>query len=141
MNNNNYCGVYMIKNDVDNRLYIGIAEDIGMRWATHMSLLQSGKHPSVYLQMAVKEYGIDNFTFTILCECSKDKLYEMEQYYIFCLDTVNPEVGYNRQYGGQTNRPCSATKRLMSESHKGKKHSEETKRKISETMRKRNKKK
>ena len=74
---NNYCGVYMIQNNVNNKMYIGIAEDIGMRWATHMSLLQSGKHPSVYLQKAVKEYGIDNFTFTILCECSKDKLYEM----------------------------------------------------------------
>ena len=133
---NNYCGVYMIQNVVNNKMYIGIAEDIGMRWATHMSLLQSGKHPSVYLQKAVKEYGIDNFTFTILCECSKDKLYEMEQYYIFCLETTDRRVGYNRQYGGQTNRPCRETRDKMAKAHLGKKHSEETKRKIAESMRK-----
>lgn len=126
----NVCGIYLIQNIVDNKIYIGQAEDIGLRWSTHLSLLQAGKHPSKYLQQAVDEYGLENFTFTILCECSKEKLNELEQYYIFCLDATIPEVGYNRQYGGTTNRPCEATRRLMSEAHKGKKHSEETKRKI-----------
>lgn len=129
----NVCGIYLIQNIVDNKIYIGQAEDIGLRWSTHLSLLQAGKHPSKYLQQAVDEYGLENFTFTILCECSKEKLNELEQYYIYCLDTTYPEIGYNRQYGGKSNRPCADTRRLMSEAHKGKKHSEETKRKIGES--------
>lgn len=129
----NVCGIYLIQNIVDNKIYIGQAEDIGLRWSTHLSLLQAGKHPSKYLQQAVDEYGLENFTFTILCECSKEKLNELEQYYIYCLGTTYPEIGYNRQYGGKSNRPCADTRRLMSEAHKGKKHSEETKRKIGES--------
>lgn len=132
----NTCGIYMIENQINNKIYIGQAEDIGLRWATHLSMLQSGKHPSVYLQKAANMYGIDNFSFTILCECNKDQLNTLEQYFIFCFDSTNPKVGYNRQYGGQTNRPCKETRILMSESHRGKKHSADTRRKMSESHRK-----
>ena len=123
-------GIYLIQNEIDGKMYIGQAEDIGLRWSSHLSLLQSGKHPSKYLQQAVNKYGIENFSFTVICECEKEKLNELEQYYIYCLETTDPRVGYNRQYGGTSNRPCADTRRLMSEAHKGKKHSEETKRKI-----------
>lgn len=129
------CGIYLIQNEINGKMYIGQAIDIGLRWSTHLSLLQSGKHPSRYLQEAVNKYGIENFTFTVLCECEENKLNELEQYYIFCLETTDPRVGYNRQFGGQTNRPCKATRDLMSKAHTGKKHSEETKRKIGESHR------
>lgn len=128
-------GIYLIQNVIDGRMYVGQAEDIGMRWSTHISLLQNNKHHSRYLQEAVNKYGIENFNFTILCECEKSKLHEMEQYFIYCLETTDPKVGYNRQYGGQSNRPCKATRELMSKAHRGKKHSEETKRKIGEAHR------
>lgn len=124
------CGIYMIMNEIDNKIYIGQAEDIGLRWSSHLSMLKSGKHPSKYLQQAVNEFGIENFIFTILCECEKEKLNELEQYYIFCFSSTDPAVGYNRQFGGQSNRPSMQTRKLMSEAHKGKKHSNETKKKI-----------
>ena len=129
------CGIYMIQNNIDGKMYVGQAEDIGLRWSSHLSLLQSGKHPSKYLQQAVNKYGIENFSFTVLCECEKEKLNELEQYYIYCLETTDQRVGYNRQYGGTSNRPCKATRELMSKAHRGKKHSEETKRKIGESHR------
>lgn len=124
------CGIYMIQNNIDGKIYIGQAEDIGLRWSSHLSLLQSGKHPSKYLQQAVNKYGIENFSFTVLCECEKEKLNELEQYYIYCLESTDQRVGYNRQYGGTSNRPCKATRELMSKAHKGKKHSQQTKDKI-----------
>lgn len=130
------CGIYMIQNVVNNKIYIGQAEDIGLRWSYHMSLLKQGKHPSVYLQQAVTKYGIENFSFTIIEECLEEELNTLEQYYIFCLETTDRRVGYNRQYGGQTNRPCRETRDKMAKAHLGKKHSEETKRKIAESMRK-----
>lgn len=131
----NVCGIYMIINEIDDKIYIGQAEDIGLRWSSHLSLLKSGKHPSKYLQQAVDEFGIENFSFIVLCECEKEKLNEMEQYYIYCFDSIDSAAGYNRQYGGQTNRPSKQTKKLMSEAHKGRKHSEETKRKIGNSHR------
>ena len=67
-------GIYMIQNEIDGKMYVGQAEDIGLRWSTHLSLLQSGKHPSKYLQEAVDQFGIENFSFTILCECVESKL-------------------------------------------------------------------
>ena len=73
------CGIYMIQNNIDGKMYVGQAEDIGLRWSSHLSLLQSGKHPSKYLQQAVNKYGIENFSFTVLCECEKEMLNEMEQ--------------------------------------------------------------
>lgn len=129
------CGIYLIQNIIDGKIYIGQAVDIGLRWSSHISLLQAGKHPSKYLQEAVDKFGIDNFTFTILCECEENQLDTLEQYYIFCLESTDQRVGYNRQYGGTSNRPCKATRELMSKAHKGKKHSEETKRKIGESHR------
>ena len=130
-------GIYMIQNLLDGKIYIGQAEDIGLRWSYHINQLKAGKHPSKYLQEAVNAVGIDNFCFRVICECPKEQLNTMEQYYIFCLETTDPRAGYNRQWGGSSNRPCESTKKLMAESHRGKKHSEETKRKISETMKKR----
>ena len=56
------CGIYLIQNIIDGKIYIGQAVDIGLRWSSHLSLLQAGKHPSKYLQEAVNKFGIDNFT-------------------------------------------------------------------------------
>ena len=97
------CGIYLIQNIIDGKIYIGQAVDIGLRWSSHLSLLQAGKHPSKYLQEAVDKFGIDNFTFTILCECEENQLDTLEQYYIFCLESTDQRVGYNRQYGGTSN--------------------------------------
>ncbi len=128
-------GIYMIQNKINGKMYIGQAQDIELRWSSHISLLQKGTHPSRYLQNAVNKYGIDNFTFEILCNCSVKELHTLEQYYIFCLETTDSRVGYNRQWGGQTNRPSMETRRLMSLAHKGKKHSEETRKKIGDSHR------
>ena len=62
------CGIYMIQNEIDGKIYIGQAEDIGLRWSSHLSLLQSGKHPSKYLQQAVNKYCIEIFSFILLCD-------------------------------------------------------------------------
>lgn len=128
-------GIYLIQNNVNNKMYIGQAVDIEARWQYHFSTLKNNKHPNRHLQQSVNKYGLDQFTFEILCECSEEQLNTLEQYYIYCLDTTDPNIGYNRQWGGQSNRPSEETKRKMSEAHRGKKHSEETKRKIGDAHR------
>lgn len=138
------CGIYMIQNKVNNKMYIGQAVDIEDRWGDHRSALRGGYHPNKHLQNSWKRDGEENFEFTILLECEESQLNTFEEYYILELMTYNDRVGYNKTYGGGSGRPTEETKRKLSESIKGKycgeksywygKHrSEEHKRKMSES--------
>ena len=126
------CGIYMIQNKVNNKIYIGQAVDIEDRWGEHRRGLRGGYHDNTHLQRSWNKYGEENFEFTILLECDESDLNMYEEYYIFELMTYDPRAGYNKDYGGKSGRPTEETKRKLSESHKGKHHSEETKRKMSE---------
>lgn len=127
------CGIYMIQNKVNNKMYIGQAVDIEKRWGEHRSSLRGGYHPNKHLQRSWSKYGEENFEFIILLECEESDLNMYEEYYIFELMIYDPRVGYNKNYGGDSGRPTEETKRKMSESLKGKQLSEEHKRKLSES--------
>ena len=60
------CGVYMIKNKVNGKFYIGSSVDIQKRWINHRVDLRNNKHHSFQLQQDCSEYGQDNFEFLIL---------------------------------------------------------------------------
>ena len=135
------CGIYMIQNLVNGKMYIGQAVDIERRWRHHRSVLRGNDHDNKHLQRAWNKYGEDNFEFTIICECAESQLNTMEEYYIFELMSYDGRVGYNKTYGGEGCRPTEETRRKQSEAHKGenhymfgKHHSEETKEKMSESL-------
>ena len=125
------CGVYMIRNKVNNKIYIGQAIDIKGRWGRHRRELKDNKHVNKHLQRSWNKYGEESFKFSILLECEESQLNTYEQYYIFELMTYDSRVGYNNTYGGDSGRPTEETKKKMSESNKGKTRSEETRKKIS----------
>lgn len=134
------CGIYMIQNKVNNKIYIGQAVDIEDRWGEHRRGLRGGYHHNKHLQNSWKRDGEENFEFTVLLECEESNLNMYEEYYIFDLMTFDPRVGYNKDYGGKSGRPTEETKRKLSEARKGEKHhmygkqlSEEAKRKMSES--------
>lgn len=134
------CGIYMIQNKVNNKMYIGQAVDIEDRWGEHRRGLRGGYHHNKHLQNSWKRDGEENFEFTVLLECEESNLNMYEEYYIFELMTYDPRVGYNKDYGGKSGRPTEETKRKLSEARKGEKHhmygkqlSEEAKRKMSES--------
>lgn len=127
------CGIYMIQNKVNNKIYIGQAVDIERRWESHKYYLRGNYNsPNKHLQRAWNKYGEDNFEFTIICECDESQLNTMEEYYIFELMTYDLDFGYNKSYGGSSGRPTEETRRKISESNKGKIVSEETRKKNSE---------
>ena len=127
------CGIYMIQNKVNNKIYIGQAVDIEERWKKHKGALRSNRHNNhKHLQRAWNKYGEDNFEFTIICECDENQLNTMEEYYIFELESYDDRVGYNKTYGGGGCRATKETKKKMSEARKGKTLSEETRKKLSE---------
>jgi group I intron endonuclease len=127
-------GIYQIKNLTNNKIYIGSSVDIKARWAGHRSDLKNKKHHSKHLQRSWELHGSNAFEFMIL-EVVKDSelLLEREQHYLDTLRPYEREVGYNncREAGRPTGyKHSEETRRKMSETKKGHKHSEETKRKI-----------
>lgn len=114
-----FCGIYYIKNLFNEKLYIGSSSGILKRWKNHVRELTDNIHPSKYLQLAWNKYGEQAFEFIIIETCEKEKLTEREQYWIDNSNCIIPN-GYNIL--------TKARSRL------GTKHSEETKAKISKSI-------
>jgi len=91
---------------------------------------------------ALRKYGEEAFEWEVIEECySKEELDEMEYHYIIQYNSFNRENGYNLSLGGEGNhgfKHSSETKQKISDSNKGKtlgrKHTEESKRKMSAIM-------
>ena len=95
------CGIYCIENKINGHKYIGLSKDCMKRWSDHYSkCIHSKKEDDIRkpLYMAMRKYGRDNFSFTIIEECPEDKLKEREIYWIEKLDTFHN--GYNATPGG-----------------------------------------
>lgn len=91
-------GIYCIENIINGKKYIGLSQNIELRWQRHRSELKRNKHKNKHLQAAYNLYGVENFKYTILEECESDSLNEREQYWIAYYDTLNQ--GYNQNIGG-----------------------------------------
>lgn len=63
---NKVSGIYMIRNKINDRTYVGRSHDVTERLSGHIKQLVSGKHLNSHLLSDFKEYGISNFTFQIL---------------------------------------------------------------------------
>jgi len=113
------CGVYEIRNILNNNIYIGSSIDISKRWKEHIRDLNADRHCNSHFQRAWNKYGSHNFKFKILetCEPIKDTILHIEQKYLD-LDPV-----YNI---------CTKAGNTL-----GFRYSEESKKKLSEANRKR----
>ena len=126
------CGVYKITNNVNGKVYIGQSVSIQTRWKEHRNSLRRGDSRCTLLQRAWNKHGEENFSFEILELCTEDMLDEVEIMYINMYDSCNN--GYNIESGGNSNKRLSEnTKELLRQSHLGKKMSDETLRKMSES--------
>lgn len=94
------CGIYKITNKINNHSYIGQSINITERWSNEKidSKNENSKSYNSILSQAFRKYGIENFSFEILEECSKEELNDKEKYYIQHYDTYNN--GYNATTGG-----------------------------------------
>ena len=114
-------GIYSITNIVSNNVYYGSSFRVEQRIVRHKSRLLNNKHENKHLQRAYNIYGLESFVFTILEICNESitdvELRKLEQKYI---DGHDKDKLYNQ---------CP-----VAGSTKGKKHSEETKDKISNAL-------
>lgn len=91
-------GIYMVKNTINNKCYIGQSQDIRRRIWMHEHLLNNGIHYNPHLQNAWNKYGSSSFEVKVLELCLTDQLNEREMYYIQLYDSF--KSGYNRTVGG-----------------------------------------
>lgn len=98
MKNEIICGIYGIKNCVNEKMYVGQAINIYKRWEDHICDLDDGKHYNVHLQRSWNLYGRQNFQFLILEKCLAEELNEKEIFYVEKFDSYRN--GYNQTLGG-----------------------------------------
>lgn len=75
-------GIYIIRNIINNKVYIGKSKNVNQRKNAHFSALKLNKHNNQHLQNSYNKYGKDNFEFNILEYCEESLLPTKEMYYI-----------------------------------------------------------
>lgn len=74
--------VYVIKNNINNKIYIGSSVKFNIRKNQHLHHLKKGTHHNPPLQNFINKYGIESICFEIIEKCSSSNLIEREQFYI-----------------------------------------------------------
>lgn len=89
-------GVYAIRNDIDNRLYVGSALNFKVRYYSHRGLLHRNSHHSTRLQCFYNEHGADIFRFELLeIVQNPQQLSATEQLWINATNAASIEAGFN----------------------------------------------
>lgn len=123
------------------KVYIGqTTQSLRIRMYSHRSLSANTNSRSYNLKFAraIRKYGFDQMQWEILeKDIPIEKLDDLERFYISHYDSFRN--GYNSDLGGIKNsrgfKHSEDSKKLMSESKKGKSVSAKTKSKISKTLR------
>lgn len=114
-------GIYQITNQVNGKRYIGSSVNLRKRWRDHLSALRYKRHGNRHLQRAFDKHSETIFVFSVLEHVEDSaQLVEREQHYF---DMLSPEY----------NLSLTADPRYSLGHH----HSKETRKKMSESRRKR----
>jgi len=84
-------GIYLIKNIINNKAYIGKSENCYGRWLSHKSDYLMGNSP---LYEDMRKYGIENFTFKVIEKIPAYLLKNKQIEYIKKYNSLYPN-GYN----------------------------------------------
>jgi group I intron endonuclease len=101
-------GVYIIRNFIDSRIYIGSSVNISDRYYDHIQTLKRQKHHNTIIQRFVNRYGIESIYFEILELCSKEDMISREQYY---MDLYKPEFNVRKRAESNIGIKCSEEKK------------------------------
>lgn len=86
--------IYVIKNDINNKVYIGQSTNPKERFKAHCQI----KDKDIYFDKIIHKYGKEHFWYEIL-ESSVENYNEREQYWINYYNSMIP-TGYNISPGG-----------------------------------------
>lgn len=137
-------GIYKITNKIDNKCYIGQSTNLKSRIKSHKSMLKHNNERNILLKRATEKYGYKNFEIEIIKYCIEEELDYYELYFIQYYSSYKRNKGYNIELGGNQNKHLSKKQiekmrntkkgKLMGKENPfyGRKHTEESKKKISE---------
>ena len=98
LGNTTVCGIYKITYILDNKCYIGQSINVYNRWCEHCKCgcgIDTPKNNKLYAAML--QDGLENFTFELLEECSREELNKKEAFYINLYESN--DYGYNSTQG------------------------------------------
>jgi group I intron endonuclease len=124
--------IYRATNKINNKAYIGLAQDFEVRKNKHIADAESGVL-KYYFYNAMRKYGAESFEWDILAECdTREEASDLEVELIAKHDTFHN--GYNSTTGGERGWDITdETRAKMSESQTGRKHTKATRTKMSES--------
>ena len=102
-------GIYLVTNNLNGKVYIGKSVDITRRWQQHIhdSLVSQEDWDNnyrgvrTYFHAAIRKYGKENFTFSVLEEIDDEStLNDRETYWITKYHSNDRNIGYNMSCGG-----------------------------------------
>jgi len=108
-------GIYAIINNINGNCYIGSSNQIEKRIITHRHLLKHNKHYNDILQRAWNKYSKDKLQFTVIMKCHRSELLALEQLFF---EIFKPEYNIAKD---------------AIASMRGRKHSLQTRQKMSST--------
>ena len=124
--------VYKHTNTINSKVYIGITSmDVKRRWENG-----NGYSKQQLFWRAIRKYGWHSFSHEILYDgLSKEEAEQKEIELIAIYKSNNPEYGYNIQNGGNAlGKHSEETRKKISESNKGRIITPEQRLKISKTL-------
>ena len=131
--------IYVIKNSINEKVYVGQTRNLSQRWSSHR---YSARKDHRALYVAMREIGVENFTFELLEECSDEQTAsDQETLWVEKFNSFNS--GYNLTSGGgyhvgnKGRKFSDEHKRKLSAALKGKIVSQEARENMSLAMRKR----
>lgn len=95
--------IYIIKNTINSKAYVGQTNNVQQRWAQHISAARC-KTGKALIDIEMGNLGYENFHYEILEEIDETKINvdERERYWISYYNTLDPN-GYNILIGGKEN--------------------------------------
>src|SRR6478736_7234599 len=112
------CRVYDITNLINGRLYLGSSSNVIKRLGSHRRKLRQNCHDNIALQNAWNKYGEENFEFGLVHECPKDMLLQCEHW-------MMTQYDFDKNLYNISREPLAPMR--------GRKHSLETKGRMSKT--------
>lgn len=106
-------GIYKYENKLNGHIYIGQSQDIETRYKQHLYDAENRPERGTGIDIAIKKYGIENFTFEIIELCAIEELDHKEKFWISYYDSYHN--GYNRTPGGMVLRGEEHPRAILTE--------------------------
>jgi len=120
--------IYLLKNNINNKIYIGQSINLKSRLNKHKN---SKKNSKQIISKSIHKYGYKNFQCEILYYANSiEELNEKELYYIEFYKSTDKKIGYNIRPGGKNSKVSDITKEKLRQINLNKEVSNKTIEKI-----------